>query len=1115
MALSWRNSFLIVLAVKVVSGCGVARFEVDIGYDCGNLNHKAISASEFPSDFPGTTKLTLGMWFKINLPSTDSFQDPFTLFVLKKDDSSTEPAVYFQSTFPSVYILHVFSGSMTSPIWPQQNGRWYFGIESCNLDSGDKCIFRIVDPTVSTVAALIAFSDLVSFVHTASPYDNSYFLHFGGDSPDYTVSCTSIWKPFMITHYSVPDDSTAISLAFGIVPLSTYNFTLQPYQVYQNLFHFADDTSVLQSSNDPGLFWSTNKQAYPSLPNYSSSQQTFTAIKWPHRFINSNGVISFSMRIKLYLQTSSSDTCSVYWIIRRYNIVGEQIFGFGIRAATGEAVIEFPGDSQTDSVYPFTLGGGIGWRELYLSCQGQWLTRTICTVIKFDNAHLPIVLFLSSTGYSSRESSNDILLLGAGVSPWDPPSATQECGSISIISLAIGLGAGLYPLSNCFGGCLIRAGGPDSECYVQDTPSANVACSSQTYMVSGIRDCNPCPLGCADCVITDSTTYAVQCTSCSQNFTLLSASGICGCIGSYYFNIDPVTNKGQCISKQEISASVKSAKPADLTFNFTTSSNSFCSSSQTDIVLPLIAVYLQGVLLKSNTDYILTSPAADLISVKLVSKAHVAMNSILLLDFTEYNQVEGLPTIMNPSNAIYKFPEIYYYQDPPTIQTLNDMGHYTAIGNAVGMASISSFAILSGGLSGAAVFLLDAIGELEMYKYLNVNFPKNFVAFYEGLYSASVLPNVYSYLNENDSVATSNYYKFQDWETPVLFIERYGDGFIKQNIAFVLAILTWIPYKLCLQNNNRPNKILKGIHYTFRWNMLVSYFIGDFTPFIVQITLQFKEVPFATSDRYTIFSTSVAVIVLVTYVLILGVGIYQINRKRLEVPRYMKQARRKLKEKIEKDKYPESLEVFTESLKDDSLFDKNFLLLTKLEDIILSLNYIFMQEMPLAQCYIYTLVTGFWLLMVLIGKPFTSRSTFLAFVFNGSVKLILGLFAVVLVTNDSADFLTPDMGLLVGSVMIWIVIGTLGINTLFAGFLLLYYIYEVIKKRQERMKKKMAPERQKQKRRASPANESEMALEGPSNSNSTISNVKYSNSELISSNVSFQRTRPTEQLCLD
>ena len=121
--------------------------------------------------------------------------------------------------------------------------------------------------------------------------------------------------------------------------------------------------------------------------------------------------------------------------------------------------------------------------------------------------------------------------------------------------------------------------------------------------------------------------------------------------------------------------------------------------------------------------------------------------------------------------------------------------------------------------------------------------------------------------------------------------------------------------------------------------------MGDLTPFLVQIALQFKEAPFVTTDKYTIFSTSISVIVLVSYAIIFATAIYQINRKRLEIPDYLTTARQKLKAKLKKERFPKSLLVFKDEFKEDTAFDKNCLLIIKLEDIILNMNYIFMQEL--------------------------------------------------------------------------------------------------------------------------------------------------------------------------
>ena len=144
-------------------------------------------------------------------------------------------------------------------------------------------------------------------------------------------------------------------------------------------------------------------------------------------------------------------------------------------------------------------------------------------------------------------------------------------------------------------------------------------------------------------------------------------------------------------------------------------------------------------------------------------------------------------------------------------------------------------------------------------------------------------------------------------------------------------IITWIPFRLCKKKGNKKPGIFEKIHYIFRWNLLISFFAADLTPFLVQIGLQFKEAPFITSDRYTILSTCILVIVLFSYFLIFIGGIYQINRKRLDVPIYMKDVRKKLKARIEKDKFPESLTISTQEFKGEVGFDRNFLLIAKLE----------------------------------------------------------------------------------------------------------------------------------------------------------------------------------------
>ena len=599
----------------------------------------------------------------------------------------------------------------------------------------------------------------------------------------------------------------------------------------------------------------------------------------------------------------------------------------------------------------------------------------------------------------------------------------------------------VLPLDLCYDGCATGTTGSSRKCYFRDTADINPPCPSDSIQL-GSRYCVPCPLGCAKCAggLPD---LNVICSSCSENYTLISASGVCGCINDYYFTIDPATKQGKCIAKQRLTATFSLNSQTDPVISCSIPESIFYfKESQVSTISPLISVYLQGVLLSPIASYTLKFNSSSQLVITIKLTANIERNSVLNVDFSKYNTIEGVPIMIVPANASYVIPQGFSYLSPETLQTISNIAQAATAGVFAQASSTSSFAILLGGASGAAVLLLDALSELEMYKYLNVNFPRNFIEFFDSLYSSSLIPNVYSYMHSDGPVATSAYYQFARWKTPVLFIEKYGDSFIKENIAFSLVIVTGF-LQLLFRKTRKLNKTFTKIHYIFRWNLLFSFFLADLTPFLVQIALQFKEAPFITTDKYTIFSTSISVIVLISYAVIFATGLYQINRKRLEVPDYLSTAKRRLKEKLKKESYPKSLMVFKEEFKEDTAFDKNCLLIIKFEDVILSMNYIFMQEMPLAQCYIYTLVTGFWLLMIVVGNPLKSRIAMIIFVLNSAIKMILGIIAIVIATDELKVFLNQDSSLMIGSAMIWLIVINLGLNTIISVGIVVTSLYHV------------------------------------------------------------------------
>lgn len=135
MNLTVSKLLLLVSVGVVVLGCRIARLGVDTDYGCGSTSKNVFTANEFPADFVGSTRLTLGIWFKINAPADDSFPNQFILFMLTPDGTIDEPSVSFASSSPYVDVYHTFHSEPSGPIELLAPGQWYFGIESCDISN--------------------------------------------------------------------------------------------------------------------------------------------------------------------------------------------------------------------------------------------------------------------------------------------------------------------------------------------------------------------------------------------------------------------------------------------------------------------------------------------------------------------------------------------------------------------------------------------------------------------------------------------------------------------------------------------------------------------------------------------------------------------------------------------------------------------------------------------------------------------------------------------------------------------------------------------------------------------------------------------------------------------
>lgn len=365
----------ILIAVKAIAGCSITRFNLDKDFTCGTNDYQMYNAStDFPTEFNGASSLTLGIWFKheFNI-TTNPIQNWIILykFTVTNQNADRRPAVYFLAKNGTPFtVQHQFSITSTNntkktiTTWQPQDNAWYFAIEYINLTQGTSTL-TFIDSSQS-----ISLYDQLSQFTTSSYNNSSYLLYFGNDnSTNVNRSCVGIWYPFMITGYTPASNNTLLSLAFGIVPSSIQTLLLRPYDVYENLFNYQNDSLIPDSQGDPGLLWSTNKQSYPGLVNSALSSSNLLSIKGGYSFLNVNQSLSFSMRLRYMIQNYSSDTCNTYWLVQRIS-TGGVTFGLGI-LPSGYVVVQIGSAQQTQIDTNFVSAFGNGWNNIIFGCYEQ------------------------------------------------------------------------------------------------------------------------------------------------------------------------------------------------------------------------------------------------------------------------------------------------------------------------------------------------------------------------------------------------------------------------------------------------------------------------------------------------------------------------------------------------------------------------------------------------------------------------------------------------------------------------------------------------------------------------------------------------------------------------
>ena len=355
---------------------------------------------------------------------------------------------------------------------------------------------------------------------------------------------------------------------------------------------------------------------------------------------------------------------------------------------------------------------------------------------------------------------------------------------------------------------------------------------------------------------------------------------------------------------------------------------------------------------------------------------------------------------------------------------------------------------VAGGLSTSAILLVGFLGDVDIYKYINVDFPENFVSFVQQMGEAS-LPNIFQNLdteNEGDN-PSSTIGKFQFWDVSTTLLDNSNVAIFKNlvTLGIILGLNILMPMAKFYP---RIHVLLNKLRGLFMWNLFLSYFLGDFSELLLHSMIQLRE-SYA-SGVYTSLSFAFAVLIVVAYPLLFGYLIYKLNKKR----RVSGSPPRIKSKGPQWEEVPASIGILVEDFLDKNTITRNFLLILLLESFLQILVVFFLQVNGLTQAILYTLIVVVYTLLTAWQRPYKSKVQMSILLLNLISKAVMGIMTIIFGINDITGSISQTLFDLMGVALIVLILLTIVINLLISIIMTIYSIYEWVKEWRAGQKKK-------------------------------------------------------------
>ena len=596
--------------------------------------------------------------------------------------------------------------------------------------------------------------------------------------------------------------------------------------------------------------------------------------------------------------------------------------------------------------------------------------------------------------------------------------------------------------------------------------TANNSCVSCNvngyYQDTSTQTCNTCDASCQTCSGSSDT----NCLSCYTGKYLLASNNSCvSCdVDGYYQDTDIQTCKVCDPSCQTCNGAAATSCLSCYTGEYLLTANNSCVSCTGD------GVYLESgtqtcKLCDASCQTCSGSSATSCLS--CYPEKYMLDNSCVSCDVDGYYQDTDTQTCkscdascktcngpsptnclscysgkqLNQSNSCVNKTSSAPEESTHLTELLSNTASVAQAALQVQSATTSILPLLVQGATTTAVLLINFVSDVLLYRYINVQFPNNFIEFCKYLYT-NFLPNFYNTFEEQYNIPDGPG-KFEDYGMSTVILGSCGNTldreFIALSLIFTLIFMVWVTKKF-----PRVHSVFKTWRDNHKWNFFLTFFMGDFGELYLFSMLQLKE------DRsrswYAWYGYFISIAFLASYPLLTSYFIYLLNRK--VAPKVSDEV------KVEKQpslwrEVPPSVNMISTDLKKDYWLKRNFQLVTLVEHLINDLHYLFLQNYGTFQAVIYTGNTLVFLMLGLIYRPYTSKLQNILYGLNYSMKLVLGILAIYIgLTQTTAS---EDMSNSIGWALIGVTVTAISCNAVIVVGILFSSIVQTCR---ARLKKK-------------------------------------------------------------